>query len=136
MGRIAFEVSINGEHLYTVGAEQWKFISAQLIGHHIDPDEIRAAIGEDPSNLPKEPSDHMQLHCSVSVSGEDTQVTGPDGNLYPKSKSGSYPARTLVSGDSVQIKIIETDSPDSPDWHSDDPRFGGRVALLPKSRSR
>lgn len=129
MGRIAFEVSINGEHLYTVGAERWKAISAQLSGHHTDPDEIRAALGEQSSDLPAEPFDYLQFSCFVAVYGEDTDVVGPDGKRYPKSKSGSYPVKRLAPGDTLQIRVIETEATDSPDWHTDNPRFGGPAGL-------
>ena len=134
MLRIAFEVSVNGEHLYTIGAEQWKHISAQLSGHHFDPVEVRARLVEESSELPTEPFDHLQLSGSISVYGEDTEVTLPDGNRYPRSKSGSYPPKKLAPGDTVQIRVIETEATDCPDWDPSDPRFGGQVGFLPKSR--
>lgn len=135
MGIIAFEVSINGEHQFTVGAEKWQHISAQVFGHHIDPDQIRARAGEDIPDLPTKPFDHLQLHASVSVSGEDIQMTDHLGHVYTKSKSksGSYPTSKLSPGDVIEIRVIETDTPDSPEWQSHDPRFPAQNVILPKS---
>ena len=133
MGIIAFEVSVNGEHQYTVGAEKWQHISAQVFGHHIDPNQMRARAGEDIPDLPTEPFDLLQLRASVSVSGEDIQMTSPQGRVYTKSKSGSYPQNELTPGDVIQIRVIETDTPDSPEWEKHDPRFPGQTVFLPKS---
>lgn len=133
MARMAFEIVVNGEHLYTVGDKHWKAISAQLAGHHFDPDEFRATLGEESSDLPTEPFDHLQLSCFVAVYGEDTQVVGPDGKRYPKSKSGSYPVKTLVPGDTLQIRVVETETTDSPGWHSDDPQSGGSAGVFSNS---
>ena len=129
----AFEVSINGEHHYTVGAEKWQLITAQVLGHHIDPEEIRGKSNEEIRGLPDESFDNFRLHASVSVSGEDVRRVSPRGRVYTKSRSGSYPTTRLSPGDVVQIRIVETHSPDSPEWQSDDPRFPGQTVLLPDS---
>lgn len=105
----------------------------KFFGHHIDPDQIRAKAGEDIPDLPAEPFDHLQLHASVSVSGEDIQMTDRQGRVYTKSKSGSYPMKELSPGDVIQIRIVESDSPDSPEWERHDPRFPGHTVFLPKS---
>lgn len=133
MGVIAFEVSINGEHQYTVGAESWQHITAHIFGHHIDPDRMRKMAGEEIPDLPTKPFDHLQLHASVSVSGEDIEMTDPEGHVYTKSKSGSYPNIKLSPGDEVHIKVIETDAPDCPEWQSHDPRFPGQTVILPNT---
>ena len=135
MGVIAFEVSVNGEHQYTVGAESWQHITAYVLGHHIDPDRMRMMAGEEIPDLPTSPFDHLQLHASVSVSGEDFEVTDPSGHVYTKSKSGNYPNIKLAPGDEIQIRVIETDAPDAPEWQTHDPRFPGQTVILPKPDS-
>ena len=132
MSFIAFEVSINGERQYSVGAENWQHISAMLIGHNIDPSKFPAAAIEDDSELPNEPFTHVQLRSSVSVSGEDVQVTDPQGHVHTESKTGSYPATILSPGDVVEIKVLETDETDSPEWQVHDPRFPGGAAIVRK----
>ena len=130
---IAFEVYVNDEHQYTVGAESWQHISAHVVGYHIDPDQIRKMAGEEVPDLPTNPFEHLQLHASVAISGEDYEVTSPSGHVHTQSKSGSYPNFKLAPGDEIQIKVIETDAPDAPEWHTDDPRFPGQNLILRKS---
>ncbi len=38
MSYIALEVSINGEHKYTIGAEEWRTVWANVHGHRLTPD--------------------------------------------------------------------------------------------------
>ena len=133
MGFIAFEISLNGERQYTVGAEDWKHISATLFGHYIDPSKFPPVPDGDISELPSEPYSHVQMHASVSVSGEDVQITDPQGNVYNKSKTGSFPASVLSPGDVVEIRVIETDAADSPEWEKYDPRFPGQVVIRSSS---
>ena len=136
MANIAFEVTLNGEHQYTVGADRWNTLWVQVLGHHIDPERLRASASEQIPDLPSEPFNHLRLHSSVSVSGEDIQVTTPDGRVHTTSKSGSYPAHDLSPGDVIQIRVVETDSPDDPDWAEYDPRFPGQTVILQKGDSK
>ena len=133
MSFIAFEVSVNGERQYTVGAENWKHISAILFGHYVDPSRFPQETDADNSELPSKPFSHVQLRASVAVSGEDVQITDPEGHVHTESKSGSYPSSTLSPGDVVEIRVIETDTADSPEWTKHDPRFPGGVAIMPSS---
>ena len=133
MSFIAFEVSLNGERQYTVGAENWKHISAILFAHYIDPSRFPPETVADNSELPSKPFSHVQLRASVAVSGEDVQITDPEGHVHTESKSGSYPASTLSPGDVVEIRVIETDIADSPEWTKHDPRFPGGAAIMPSS---
>lgn len=135
MGFIAFDISLNGKRQYTVGAEEWQTIWAHVIGHYIDPSKLPLVADEDESELSNEPFCHVQLRASISVSGEDVEVTGPDGHVYTKSKSGSFPASILSPGDVVEIRVIETDEADSPEWEQHDPRFPGGVAIMPDPAS-
>lgn len=136
MSFIAFEVSINGDRQYTVGAENWKHISAILSGHYINPSRFPPEIDADNSELPSEPISHVQLWASVAVSGEDVQITDPEGHVHTESKSGSYPAPKLSPGDVVEIRVIETDSADSPEWAKHDPRFPGHAVIRSSSDER
>ena len=124
---VAFEVSINGDRKYSVGSDNWQHLSANLIGHHIDPSRFSELSEADKAELPSEPYNHLQLTALVSVSGKDIQITDPEGHVYTKSKTGSYPACMLSPGDVVEIRIIETDEADSPRWENLDPRFPGRA---------
>jgi hypothetical protein len=133
MSFIAFEVSLNGERQYTVGAENWQHISAMLLGHYIDPSRLPPAIDANSSDLLSKPFSHVQLRASVSVFGEDVQITDPEGHVHTKSKSGSYPESILSPGDVIEIRVIETVTADSPEWTKHDPRFPGRVAIMPGS---
>ena len=133
MSFIAFEVSLNGERQYTVGAEDWQHVSAMLFGHRIDTSKFPELSESDKSEMPSEPYSHVQLRASVSVSGEDMQITDPEGNVYNQSKTGSYPSSMLSPGDVVEIRVIEADTADSPEWQKLDPRYPGRVAIKSSS---
>ena len=63
---IAFEISVNGEHQYTVGAENWQNITSSVFGHHIEPDRMRKMAGEEIPDLPAAPFDHLRLHSGLS----------------------------------------------------------------------
>jgi hypothetical protein len=135
LGVIAFEVSVNGEHQYTVGAESWQHITTYVVGHHIDPNQMRKMAGEDIPDLPTSPFDYLQLHATVSISGEDFQFTDPSGHMYTRSKSGSYPNIELSPGDEIRIRVIESDAPDAPEWQVPEPRFPGPTVNLLKPDS-
>ena len=113
----ALEVSLNGEVLYVVGMDGWSMIGAGISGHRrtketlIDPkmqEFLDDAKKQSPDAFPAFLSrlqESLRLSCHVGVPDPDR----------PSSSSGqSYESKDLKIGDTVTIRIIETDSPDLP----------------------
>ena len=131
MSFMAFEVSINGERKFTVGAENWKHIAAVLSGHYIDPSSFPANTDMDSSHLSSEPFSDVHLLATVAVSGEDVEFVDPEGHVHTNPKSGSYPLAKIAPGDVIQIRVIETDSADDPTWEEFDPNWSLGPAVQP-----
>ncbi|MDJ0712396.1 MAG: hypothetical protein QNJ14_18560 [Woeseiaceae bacterium] len=94
MSRLALEVSVNGEKAFTIGHTDWCMMNAvvdfaRLIPENDGDDEMRAG----------SVSGHIFLRPRDKV--------GPT-NALP------YDALQIRRGDEVTIRVIETDSPDSP----------------------
>lgn len=134
MNFTALEVSLNGEHLYTVGIEEWQTIWAHVLGHRIDPSAFTGDPNVDDADLPDSPVTMVNFRASVSVpTAPSERLTDPEGRSYNSSKTGSYRGVTLKSGDIVQIRVVETDSADSPEWQERDPRFPDGSVVIRKS---
>ncbi len=131
MSFIALEVSLNGEQLYTVGIDEWQTIWAHVLGHRIDPSLFADDPNMEDADLPDTPVSTINFSASVSVPTPiSDRITDPDGRTYNSSKTGSYQGVKLSPGDVIQIKVVESDSADTPQWQEHDPRFPhGSVAL-------
>ena len=133
MSFMAFEVSLNGERKFTVGADNWKHISAILSGHYIDPSSFPTDSDTDSSHLENEPWSHVSLSATIAISGEDVEVADPEGQVHTESKSGSYPTAKISPGDVIQIRVIETDSADDPTWQEIGPNWSMGTMVRRKS---
>ena len=130
MSFIAFEVSLNGDQQYTVGAEEWATIWAHVLAHRIDPSLFPPEAELEGAGVPDQPVIVVKFRASVAVPGADqAQAEIQSDRRYSTSRTGSYPGFKLAPGDVVEIKVIETDSADKPKWQERDPRFSGHVAM-------
>lgn len=105
----ALEVSLNGKVLYTVGIEGWSSLNASVQGHRFS-EKILGEISEDFKEFSPEQnapdSESFCLNCFVGVPNPDdpSQFLGQP-----------YSVENLVIGDEVTVRVVETDSPDTPD---------------------
>ena len=123
---MALEIAVNGELLYTVGAEDWRHVWAQVMGHRMTPDSFT------PEMMPpgKDFVD-FQFYASVSVPGEASAASTSilDRNAQ-QLITESYKGRKLSEGDVVTIKIVETGAADQPNAPKPDPMFLGQTVVL------
>ena len=134
MSFTALEISLNGERMYTVGIDEWQTIWAHVLGHRIDPAIFAGDPNMSDAEQPDSPVSMVNFRASVSVpTPHSERMTDSEGRTYNSSKTGSYQGVTLSPGDVVQIRVIETDSADTPQWEERDPRFPHGSVFLPKS---
>ena len=126
----AFEVSVNGEHLYTAGAEDWRQIWCNVLAHRTPPELFPLPTDQETAELPDEPIIGMLLstHLSVLVDWRPRSEAPND-----ISKSGTFPRIELKVGDVIQIKIIETDSVDEPVWQDPNDKVPRIIRSAPPS---
>jgi len=130
MSFIAFEVSLNGDQQYTVGAEEWATIWAHVLAHRIDPSLFPPEAELEGAEIPDQQVIGVNFRASVSIPVKDqAQAETESQRRYSTSKTGSYPGFKLAPGDVVEIKVIETDSADKPKWQERDPRFPGPTIM-------
>ena len=132
MSFMALEIAVNGELLYTVGAEDWRMVWAHVMGHRITPDSFTPEMIPPGKEVPDEDSVGINFMASVAVPGEETvfSTDSPD-SIGEQFMTESYKGRKLSVGDVVTIKVIETDAADEPNGPKPDPRFPGQTVVLP-----
>lgn len=134
MSVTALQISINGKQLYTVGIDEWQTIWAHVLGHRFDPREFDSDPSVEDSGLPDAPVSTVSLRASVSVpTPVSERIIDSDGTTHNVSKTGSYKEVTLAVGDVVQIRVVQTDLADAPEWQERDPRFRNRPVIRRKS---
>ena len=84
---VAFEISVNGQRLYTIGAGDFGLIAADLMWHRI---QTQAG----------------PIHEMVRICGRGLE--GTEGNCL------NWPAATLKVGDEVTIRITQSATCDEP----------------------
>ena len=130
MSFMALEISVNGKRLYTVGAEDWRMLTAHIWGHRITPDLIPPEILPPGEEVPEGDSIGINFTASVSVPEDENEIPDSAGPQTGKQfSSESYRSRRLNVGDVVAIKVIETDVADEPNGPKADPRFPGATVL-------
>jgi hypothetical protein len=125
----AFEITVNGKHLYTAGADDWRQVWCNVLAHRIPPEVFRSLEGIEASEVPDKPVTELMLSTNVTVSvDKDMRPDSP----HDITKNGSYPRMNLKLGDVVQIRIIETDSSNEPDWQNSENRGPIAIQSLPE----
>lgn len=126
----AFEISVNGKHLYTAGAEDWRQIWCTVLAHRTPPELIPSLPDDVAGELPDDPiigmllSTHLSIYVDKKPRAESPNDIG---------KSGTFPRMDLKGGDTIQIKIIESDSGDEPDWQNLNSQGPTAIQSLPNS---
>ena len=127
---MALEICVNGERLYTVGAEDWRVVWAHIMGHRMTPEFFTREMMPPGEDIPEKDVIGINLGASVSMPAEG--YTGL-GNSPPQQQNehttGSFKHRQLKVGDVVTIKIIETEAADNPDAPKPDPRYPGPTVM-------
>ena len=126
MKSIGLEISINGEHLYTVGIEDWRMITADVRGHHFPADEIPRSSWPPGEKFPEEGLRQMFFGAHVAI---DKSPPGMRGSL----DTLSYEQKSISVGDTVSIKVVLTDNPDEPNAPKPDPNSSGSVVIATNS---
>lgn len=90
---LAFEISVNGEVLCTVGAEDWGHLATHIEAHRYSADATK--------DVPCHATTYSFVGIPTSTSGGkfDTRM---------------FDSKVLVLGDSVTVRLVETDAVDSP----------------------
>ncbi len=126
----ALEISINGKRLYTVGAADWRSLTAHVWGHRFPADYFNKDNWPEDEPLPDKDIEQINFRASVAVPDNMSP-----GNEVDPSRQGdwylteSYKDRPLKVGDVVTVKVIETDELDEPDGPKPDPRFPGPTVM-------
>ena len=126
MKSIGFEVSVNGEHIYTVGIDDWRIITAEVRGSHFPADKIPSNSWPPDQAFPEEGLRNIHFGAHVAV---DKDPPGLRGSL----DSLSYERKSISVGDTVTIKVVLTDSPDEPNAPKADPNRPGAVLVSTNS---
>lgn len=122
MSYVALEVSINGEHKYTVGAEEWRTIWAQVFGHHVTPAMFPAEALPPGQEIPEVGVTTLNFMASVSIPLDEIDSNRSTSERNGKSlQAGCYPSTPLTVGDVLTIKVVDSDGADEPEWRSGDP---------------
>jgi hypothetical protein len=97
---IAFEISLNGDRLYTVGAEEWQTIWAHVLGHRISPDIFPPETFPPGVEISEDRVTSINFSASVSIPvAESERSEVPSQRDINISKTGSYPGTKLKVGD-------------------------------------
>ena len=126
----AFEVSVNGQHVSTAGAEDWRQIWCNVLAHRTPPELLPSPPDQDTLELPDEPIIGMLLFTHLSVIVDKRPRSEAPNDI---TKSGTFPRIELKGGDVIQIKIIETDSADEPVWQDSNDKGHRIIRSAPKS---
>lgn len=126
MSFLAFQVSVNGERIYTVGADDWRHLSTTIraLRHGV----LAREFGEDALTdqpLPIDEVFSVQLNASLAV---------PDGGPAQSKRqlnTHSYKSKELALGDEITIKVVENAVADHPPDARQDPDFPGATAIAP-----
>ena len=132
MSFMALEISVNGEHLYAVGTEGCRLLSAHIWGHRLTPDYFTRENWPEDEELPNADIQRIDLRSSVAVPDEEGAAASntPDRNGH-KFITESYKSKRLAVGDVVTLKGVETGVADEPNGPKLDPRFPGQTIILP-----
>ena len=118
MACIAFEVYLNGERQFTAGTEEWESILAIALAQRVDPDVGKLRLRDD--EKPSDPSMDIRFRTRVHERTGEQPHIGSDGLHYGPIKTGTYPSLPLSEGDVVEIRVVRTNSADTPEWLTPD----------------
>ena len=96
MNFMALEISVNGERLYTVGADKWRTLWAHVLGHRLTPDSFTPEMMPPGEEVPESDAIGINFSASVSVPEDEHEIlkSAPTrtGNQY---LTESYKSRRL-----------------------------------------
>ena len=108
MSVTAFEISLNGKVLCTVGMEGWSHLSAHISGGRITKEmyeQMTPQKDENPASFEEREMEWLSLVATVGIQEPDNPRSGrPQG----------FGQKMLSVGDVVTIRVIQTDSPALP----------------------
>jgi len=119
---LSFEISVNGERVYTIGDKDWRALSAQIMGHNFLLEEMKRNGLTNDEDPPETDIKNINLHAWVAAPHNEQRTSG-------SMNTKSYDTKQLKPGDIVSIKIIADGEPDAPNVPMHDPDVDGAYAV-------